>query len=514
MKTNVARAIIKDHFRALNQTQMQEYHLTHNDYNRKPLATPYSHQSRTMNLEDEICQKDFDYLNELLYPQPTLSSLLQGLVTVSETTKKPAPQNQHEKPSLALIQHLTDWYDHYFYQGFSGLLKQQSEKLAAHNIEIIKQAYPNQAVMVQNICILSAFWIRSPQTWKATQGDLLSHLFVEYSAPKFLESCWSQVVKPSNLQWLLVYIAYAQGASPKLLSQHFNWRVKSTKLWHHLTQAPPNYSTQDAVLYAEIIRLGGQTATFERLMQNRAYQPELLTSDYEESISFWYSMAEWLIRYQEQFNNTEWQRILIWARHEFTEHHAQGLLFSMYGRSPSKVLSHATDYHRAEIARRAELERIAEERRLAAIARREAQLQQQEEAERLREERRLGIYRWSAYGFGWTYQPPHYVDPNEWRFVELTNSEELAKEGKAMSHCVGGYSYECMEGDSAIVSLRCNQKSVLTIEINPHSGDILQISGYANRDPKQIEQSIVDHWVQKIVRPKYATTTHHKKRRR
>lgn len=494
MRTSVARERIKNHFRALNQAQTQAYHLTHNPYDHKPLASPYTHQSRSITLEDEVCQRDFDYLNELLYPQPTLGSLLQGLIIASKETKEQTCTH-YTKPSTALIHRLFDWYDHYRYQGFSERLKQQENQLVAHNIEIIKQAYPNHAVMVQNICILSAFWIRSPQTWKAEQGDLLNHLFAKYATPKFLEPCWSQVVKPSNLQWLLVYIAYAQGASLKLLAQHFNWRVKSTKLWHYLTQVPQSYATKETVIYAEILRLGGQASTVEILMHNPAYQPELLSSDYEASINFWYSMAEWMIRYQDRFNSTEWQRILVWARHEFTEHHLQQQAFTLYGRSPNKVLTYATEYHRAEVARRAELERLAEARRLASIARREEQLRQREETERIREEERLGLYRWKALGFSWTYKPPYYTHQKPWQFVELTSSVQLHEEGEALYHCVGGYSYECMEGDSAIISLRYNQEPILTIELNPHSGDIMQISGYANRDPEDKEQRIVDLWV-------------------
>ena len=48
--------------------------------------------------------------------------------------------------------------------------------------------------------------------------------------------------------------------------------------------------------------------------------------------------------------------------------------------------------------------------------------------------------------------------------VELTVPEELYLEGRALHHCVDGYSSYCYSGDSRIVSFRKNGKSLATAE--------------------------------------------------
>jgi len=52
--------------------------------------------------------------------------------------------------------------------------------------------------------------------------------------------------------------------------------------------------------------------------------------------------------------------------------------------------------------------------------------------------------------------------------VELTVPEELYLEGRALHHCVDGYSSYCYSGDSRIVSFRKNGKSLATAEFCLH----------------------------------------------
>ncbi|MEJ5209412.1 PcfJ domain-containing protein [Denitratimonas sp. CY0512] len=73
--------------------------------------------------------------------------------------------------------------------------------------------------------------------------------------------------------------------------------------------------------------------------------------------------------------------------------------------------------------------------------------------------------------------------------VELLSSGELLKEGAALSHCVGSYDSPCLMGESRIVSLRQDGRSLSTIEFVQERVDgkpILHIGqhfGRDNRDP-------------------------------
>jgi hypothetical protein len=72
-----------------------------------------------------------------------------------------------------------------------------------------------------------------------------------------------------------------------------------------------------------------------------------------------------------------------------------------------------------------------------------------------------------------------------WQIVELLDRAGLADEGRTMRHCVGSYAARCARGDSAIWSLRRSEgravTSILTIEVSPRTGAIVQLRAAYNR---------------------------------
>ena len=87
-----------------------------------------------------------------------------------------------------------------------------------------------------------------------------------------------------------------------------------------------------------------------------------------------------------------------------------------------------------------------------------------------------------------------------WKLVSLTDTEELKKEGKDLDHCVGGYTHDCNEKNSHIVSIRNPQgEAVSTIEFKTDyeskSSTIAQHYGVKNSEPskesKDIERAIL-----------------------
>ena len=498
MKPLSAKELIKNHNRKIAEEQLREYHLTHNYYNGKAFVTPYERKECELDREDMIAKKDQAYLDELLYPQPTLgdtfaSSLSALILTPAKVTKQ---GDGIIKASEDLMQRITNWYDRYLADGLSELLEEQSHVLSSENIEIIKEAYPDQIVVVKNICILSAFWIRSPLTWDRTKGDLLEHLFMRYASPAFLKKYWLETITQENIQYLFVALAYTQGASLNLLAKHFSWRVPSQKLWHLLPQCEASFTFNEAILYTEFFRLGGSEAHFEQLLENESYCIDLLTNPNEDTVVFWYSMINWLQLNGSDLFGVQPSRILVWARHQFTEFRAENKVFSMNGRSLAKVLDNAVEYHAQGVMRRMEAARLAEARRLAEIERMEHAEEQERLAQLELKKYADSDFVWKNHGWDWEISTKK---ATKWKFTELTSSEELIEEGEAMAHCVASYDYDCYTQESAIVSLRLNNRRCATIEVEPSSGRLVQVSAFANGDISRNKMCIIEQWLAKVV---------------
>ena len=499
---------LQNNLRVLQIKDIQKYHLTHDFYSGGKLNSncKFNHTQGSSDRDHNILleQQDLDVINELLFPNPTMGNVfadaLSGLIPAKGEDKKHLHESDIQiasiKPSEDLLSRLKDFYNLYLETGLRSLLLKQSDRLEKKNIEIIQNAYSKN--IVQNICILSEFWVRDPLSWIPDNGNsLLEHLFVEYQAPPCLKKCWYKTATEENLQWLMSYILYVQGGSVKLMATNFEWAVASNKLWHQLFQAPAHLSPDEAVLYCEVKRLNGSDDIYKAITANQAYAINLLSNPNKSTVEFWYSMVRWITLNEDQIIGTEMSRILIWARHQFTEFAKTGKLFTMNGRSCTKVQKETLDYHRAIVARRLEMARRIELRRLAAIAR-------QEEEDARAEEARVIEYdnyylspslSWEKLGLS-SYVPRKSND--QWQFVELTTSAELSREGELMDNCVAGYDESCNEGLSAIVSLRFNGKNRVTIEIDPETRTLIQALGYQNQDINQDEKRLIKQWLRNL----------------
>lgn len=503
MKTRDIREMIKSRYRQMTEEQTRDYHLTHDYYTGRALRTPYEIREVAINTAEEIAKKDHAYLTELLSPKVTLGNVfgdvLQGGPCRDEELNADDTDNTL-KPSEDLFLRLSTWYARYQNEGVAALLEEETAKLTTANIQALQTAYPDAPVMVQNICIFAAFWLRSPRRYQSAQHhSMLEHVFGHYEAPVFLNQCWKESATPENTQWLLIYFAYTQGTSLKALAKQLEWKTDSPKLWHYLPQSRAALTPGEAVRYQEVMRLGGTEAFYAVLANDKAYQTDLLTTDHDNR-RFWYSVVRWFVRHEGELVGTEINRVLTWARHQYTEFQRDRKVFTMNGRSLSKVIHAANAYHRAVLARKADIARRAEARRLAAIERERAQHQAQQERQRIQfqsvydEEN----YVWDAHDWDKTYRTPE----GTWEFRELTSSADLLTEAEHMRHCVYSYGYECSEGESAIVSLRLNGKRCVTLEVDPTTGDLLQKYGEDNREIDRAEWLIIKRWHAHVVKHK------------
>lgn len=100
-------------------------------------------------------------------------------------------------------------------------------------------------------------------------------------------------------------------------------------------------------------------------------------------------------------------------------------------------------------------------------------------------------------------------EPTGIEIVELLLPDELGLEGKAMSHCVSGYSGNCYSGHSRIVSFRKDGKSLATAEFGLtkwlkkptiHHLYLRQLKGYRNASiPASSEVGRAHGWLKKQV---------------
>ena len=167
---------------------------------------------------------------------------------------------------------------------------------------------------------------------------------------------------------------------------------------------------------------------------------------------------------------------------------------SPFGRA--KVLDNAVEYHAQGVMRRMESARLAEARRLVEIERMEHTEEQERLAQLELKKYADSDFVWKNQGWDWEISTKK---ATKWKFTELTSSEELIEEGEAMAHCVASYDYDCYIQESAIVSLRLNNRRCATIEVEPLSGRLVQVSGFANGDISRNKMCIIEQWLAKVV---------------
>lgn len=515
MNATAAKQTIKQHFQALTDEQLQQYHLTHDCFTGRPLAEPMMPRQYEESAEVQQKCRDLDRVNEVLYPAPTLGSVLgDALANVLSGDKSGSGLVTDEqraifvKPSEDLLKRAKDWFAQYQAEGLESLLSSQSVLLSDPNLEVIKRGFSHNTVLIQNVCSLSEFWIRSPLDWQAQSNKgLFEHLFVQYEAPKFLKACWSRVLDEENVQWLLCYLMYVQGGSLKSLINSFDWTPASNKLWHELFNCPAAMLPEQAVLYAEFKRLGGWDEDFACLMENEAYVIDLLAPVSVESRDFWYDTCRWTINKQHELSAEQNRKVLWWARHQFTEFARHGESYRLQGRSLAKVLDSIKEYEDEQALIARARARLAERGRQVSMARNEERDRLREQDRQFRLEQMANRYAYDEYGNynldlsweqrGWNWSVR--AHGQEWSLREITNTKDLIAEGSAMGHCVGSYSENCAEGHSVIFSLKCGGARAVTIEIDPKSRHVVQASAHCNADPKKSQLSVIKRWVNEVV---------------
>ena len=85
---------------------------------------------------------------------------------------------------------------------------------------------------------------------------------------------------------------------------------------------------------------------------------------------------------------------------------------------------------------------------------------------------------------------------HHYKIIELTDENQLNREGSVMNHCVGGYTYKCTDEASSIWSLRefvnGTWFSLVTIELEGRH--IVQARGPFNATPTPEQRKLIRAW--------------------
>ncbi len=316
---------------------------------------------------------------------------------------------------------------------------------------------------LRNLAAFATAWLRPAQTWPGETGSCLRvvsslarHLLGNHEVPRFLASAWFGSDSDRNRRRRAWVIHHSRGRRFRDLALP----MPMTRAMEHVfLRSADHLSIEVAMRRAELSALGASAGLIDAVVATR------LGTDLSNA-KFWRTV---MVFFVDTCDDTKLHLVgpiidfIQFVRHEtLCVHGPDGIValapvqpsWSIKGRTLRSVLRLVENWHRG-----------------------------------LGSSPRANSY-WSRS----RYQPMVFQDPVRdpdtppvrWTFIELTNSDQLRREGAALRHCVASYAGCCFAGRSRIWSLRRGRgespdRSILTIEIHPATGKIVQARGIRNR---------------------------------
>lgn len=306
---------------------------------------------------------------------------------------------------------------------------------------------------------------------------LARHFFSHYPVPQWLDAAWRQAIAEEDkigqrLKWACWFVCMGGGGSVRKMTKAMGYAVSNTTL-RYLHEAPADLAPEVTCMWAEAMAITRKRRVADWIVKHQGYHINITSppeSQSEDSFRrFWLQTVKWFARYEQELTDDQADELLEWGwfrfNHAAREDEAP---FSWKGRKPGRCLAEATVY----------LENA------------------------LRKLGRVWDMQWSPAGVGCVIveAPTDNGSTDVWEFEELTHGSALKEEGVAMRHCVAGYDRRCADGVSLIVSLRCNNVRVLTLELDGKTLALKQVKGRFNRAPKECEMRVVQRWEETIVK--------------
>ena len=336
-----------------------------------------------------------------------------------------------------------------------------------------------QVDALRNLAAFCEDFARSARTWPGSTGSvhrvlssIARHLLARYRVPQFLSSVWwgdDSACERARRRW---FVEHGNGRRFRDLSLP----MAMTRRMESLFLASPDHQTiEQAMRRAELQVLGASSVLVDAVLASR------LGRDLSHG-SFWRTVLTFLVRMSKELNPTTVGPIVDFlqaVRHERVEVLSDsGSVFldpprpdfSMKGRSLSSILRLVERWHES----------------LGLVP--------------------VGHLRWKRS----RHRPMVFEDrafhadeaPIRWELIELTNGNELRREGMILRHCVASYAGCCGRGKSRIWSLRRrssrgNLRSVITIEVDPQSNSVVQARGLRNRPAAGKPLRLIQAWARR-----------------
>ena len=338
-----------------------------------------------------------------------------------------------------------------------------------------RQGHNTYAAALQRIALYQRSQVRELSDWRCRThnagrqfASLVRHLFARYGVPPFMDSVWFR----ESDGWITWFIAVGQG---KNIRQVDDFTLPFTKkMAHHMMQSPATFTIEEAMRYGQILGLGGDDRAFAAVLETTMPGPEQDTHHH----AFWATVLQWFVNHP-MLDTAHYGPIVDYIRHrkfvpvgaviEDNRVVRRGIPdpeFSMKGRTVEALLRDVDAWHG----------------HLGKTGRRQ-------------------LVTWKPCGRDWQFVQKSRKEVHIWTVKEVTNSYELAEEGRCMRHCVYTYLASCVRRHSAIFSLRCDDERRLTVELRLPDLAIRQARGKSNRLPTAEEQTFLARWLRACSEP-------------
>ncbi|WP_422927448.1 PcfJ domain-containing protein [Singulisphaera sp. PoT] len=337
--------------------------------------------------------------------------------------------------------------------------------------------------VVRGLFALARFhanWLRPPEDWQPLgsgrlpqASSLAGHLLSNYEIPSFMTSVWLKEPGPeaSRQQGWYLHLGLGQNIRKADLPLQYSKRMA-----HEFLQAPAHFSVEHALRWGQVRGLGGTKKLAQAIIASRLGRSF-------ESEEFWKTVVHFFVNHpdvgldniepiveylhDQRFSPQE----VYYERCEYVTLDPPQPNLTMKGRTAKSLLRQVADWRDAtKRARR----RVAKS------------------------------LRWKPTGIA----DFELIEPSttpdvlhrRWTIREITTSDDLIREGQAMSHCVGGYVRACARGESSIWSLRFDNGErhfrVLTVEVDPSTKTICQAKRRLNHSPSLKLVAILRQWAE------------------